>query len=92
MFIIYNENETVSSGAKGPGLLDGDFLLEETSLGIAENNAEVVAAIAPSAEKVPTSQSLLCELLGEYVLVGTELPIAKMCMAHLLLFAHLWDV
>ena len=29
------KNETVSSDAKGPGLLDEDFLLEGTSLGIA---------------------------------------------------------
>ena len=71
-----NENETVSSDPKGPCLLDGDFLLEGTSLGIAKNNAEVVAAIAPSAKKVRTSQSLLCELLGECVLVGAESLVA----------------
>ena len=67
----------MSSNAKGLGLLDGDFLLEGTSLGIAENNAEVVAAIAPFAEEVRNSQSSLCESLGslrEYVLVGVESP------------------
>ena len=31
-----------------PGLLDQDFLLESTSLGIPENNAEVVAAVVAS--------------------------------------------
>ena len=31
-----------------PGLLDEDFLLESTSLGIPENNAEVVAAVVAS--------------------------------------------
>ena len=69
-----HEDETVSSNAKGPGLLDGDFLLEGTSLGIAENNAEVVAAIP---EEVRNSQSSLCESLGslrEFVLVGAESP------------------
>ena len=67
----------MSSNAKGPGLLDGDFLLEGTSLGIAENDAEVVAAIAPFAEEVRNSQSSLCESWGslrEYVLVGVESP------------------
>ena len=45
-----------SSASKpaGPGLLDEDFLLESTSLGFHENNAEVVAAAVPSsAEDVP---------------------------------------
>ena len=67
----------MSSNTKGLGLLDGDFLLEGTSLCIAENNAEVVAAIAPFAEEVRNSQSSLCESLGslrEYVLVGVESP------------------
>ena len=65
----------MSSNAKGPGLLDGDFLLEGTSK--RTNNAEVVAAIAPFAEEVRNSQSSLCESLGslrEYVLVGVESP------------------
>ena len=51
--------------------------MEGTSLGIAENNAEVVAAIAPFPEEVRNSQSSLCESLGslrEYVLVGAEPP------------------
>ena len=51
--------------------------MEGTSLGIAENNAEVVAAIAPFAEEVRNLQSSLCESLGslrEYVLVGVESP------------------
>ena len=51
--------------------------MEGTSLGIAENNAEVVAAIAPFAKEVRNSQSSLCESLGslrEYVLVGVEPP------------------
>ena len=46
-------------------------------VGIAENNAEVAAAIASSAEEVRTSQSSFCESFGssrEYVLVGTESP------------------
>ena len=72
-----HEDETVSSNAKGLGLLDGDFLLEGTSLGIAENNADVVATIAPFPEEVRNSQSSLCESLGslrEFVLVGAESP------------------
>ena len=52
--------------------LDGDFLLEGLALTIAKKNAQVVAAIAPSAKEVRTSQSSLCKSLrslGEYVLV-----------------------
>ena len=39
-----------SSASKpaGPGLLDADFLLESSSLGIPDNNVEVVAAAVPS--------------------------------------------
>ena len=67
----------MSSNAKGPSLLDGAFLLEGTSLGIAKNNDEVVATIAPFAEEIRHLQSSLCESLGslrEYVLVGVQSP------------------
>ena len=37
-----------ASKPAGPGLFDEDFLLESTSLGIPENNAEVVAAVVAS--------------------------------------------
>ena len=43
-----------ASKPPAPGLLDEDFLLESTSLGIPENNAEVVAAVVASpAQDVP---------------------------------------
>ena len=43
-----------TSKPTGPGLFDEDSLLESTSLGIPENNAEVVAAAVPSsAQDVP---------------------------------------
>ena len=43
-----------ASKPAGPGLLDEDFLLESTLLGIPENNAEVVAAVVASpAQDVP---------------------------------------
>ena len=68
-----NEDETVSADTKGPSLLHGDFVLEGTSLSVAEN-AEVVAAIAPSAKKGRPLQPSLCDLSGDYVLVGAESP------------------
>ena len=86
-----HEDETVSSNAKGPGLLDGDFLLEGTSLGIAENNADVVATIALFLEEVRDSQSSLpvnrWVLCVSLCLWGRN-RLAKMCMPHLLIFAH----
>ena len=43
-----------ASKPPAPGLLDEDFLLESTSLGIPENNAEVVAGVVASpAQDVP---------------------------------------
>ena len=43
-----------ASKPPAPGLLDKDFLLESTSLGIPENNAEVVAGVVASpAQDVP---------------------------------------
>ena len=83
----------MSSNAKGPGLLDGDFLLEGTSLGIAENMPRLWLKLLLLLKKF-VIHSPRCvnrwDLCVSMCLWGWNRR-AKMCMLDLLIFTHPWD-